>query len=327
MENGTYTFTLRNGNKSVEKQVVVERIDRTAPTVGFIGLPEGWQQQFPAVTISGDDGSGQASSGITSLKYKLVTEKGEYPTEGLQEAQVSGGKVDSETISGEGAVNGLNYIYYIAQDAAGNTTQGYSSAIRVDNTVPTIDVKASVSEGSAAMFEVTATFGVSGGDVTFRNQSEEAVYPVSGNTQENGGGSYTFTAEPGVSEEGTYMFTVTTGAGKTATVNAPAICRITLNANGGSFDPEDPSANTDTWLVVAGGRITPPAGNNQQTPELKGYTLTGWYTGSDLQTEYDSTQTVSDTMTLYAGWELDNYTISYELDGGSFAAGILYSRE
>lgn len=277
MENGTYTFTLRNGGKSVEKQVVVERIDRTAPTVSFGGLPEGWQQQFPAVTVSG-----------------------------------------------EGAVNGLNYIYYVAQDAAGNTTQGYSSAIRVDDTVPIIAVKASVSEGSAAMFEVTATFGVSGGDVTFRKQGEEAVYPVSGNTQKNVDSSYTLTAAPGVSEEGTYTFTVTTGAGKTVTVNAPAICRITLNANGGSFDPEDSSATTDTWLVVAGGRVVPPAADNQQAPERKGYTLKGWYTSKDSQTEqteYDSAQTVSGTMTLYAGWELDNYTISYELGGGSFAAG------
>lgn len=324
MENGTYTFTLKKDEKSIEKQVVVERIDRTAPTVSFGGLPEGWQKQFPNVTISGGDGSGPDASGITSLKYKLVTEKGEYPTEGLQEAMVIGGKVDSETVSGEGAVNGLNYIYYIAQDAAGNTTQGYSNAIRVDDTTPTIDVKASVSEGSAAMFEVTATFGVSGGDVTFQKQGDDTVYPVSGNTQESGDGSYTFTAEPGVSEEGTYVFIVTTGAGKTATVTAPAICRITLHANGGSFDPDDPDADTDTWLVVAGGRITPPAGDNQQTPERKGYTLKGWYTSKDSQTEqteYDSTQTVSGTMTLYAGWELDNYTISYELDGGSFAAG------
>lgn len=324
MENGTYTFTLKKDEKSIEKQVVVERIDRTAPTVSFGGLPEGWQKQFPNVTISGGDGSGPDASGITSLKYKLVTEKGEYPTEGLQEAMVIGGKVDSETVSGEGAVNGLNYIYYIAQDAAGNTTQGYSNAIRVDDTTPTIDVKASVSEGSAAMFEVTATFGVSGGDVTFQKQGDDTVYPVSGNTQESGDGSYTFTAEPGVSEEGTYVFIVTTGAGKTATVTAPAICRITLHANGGSFDPDDPDADTDTWLVVAGGRITPPAADNQQAPERKGYTLKGWYTSKDSQTEqteYDSAQTVSGTMTLYAGWELDTYTISYELGGGSFAAG------
>lgn len=318
MENGTYTFTLKKDGKTVEKRVTVDKIDNTAPVVSFSSLPEGWQQQFPAVTISGEDGSGAAASGITSLKYKLVTEKGEYPTEGLLEAEVSGGKVDSQTISGEDAVNGLNYIYYIAQDAAGNTTQGYSSAIRVDGTVPTIDVEASVSEGSAAMFKVTATFGVSGGDVAFQKQSEEAVYPVSGNTQEDGDGRYTFTAEPGVSEEGTYTFTVTTGAGKTVTVNAPEICRITLNANGGSFDPEDPDADTDTWLVVEDGHITPPEGDNQQTPERKGYTLKGWYTGQDLQTEYDSAQTVSGTMTLYAGWELDNYTISYELGGGSF---------
>lgn len=310
MENGTYTFTLKKDGKTVEKRVTVDKIDNTAPVVSFSSLPEGWQQQFPAVTISGEDGSGAAASGITSLKYKLVTEKGEYPTEGLLEAEVSGGKVDSQTISGEDAVNGLNYIYYIAQDAAGNTTQGYSSAIRVDGTVPTIDVEASVSEGSAAMFKVTATFGVSGGDVTFRKQSEEAVYPVSGNTQEDVDGRYTFTAEPGVSEEGNYTFTVITGAGKTVTVNAPEICRITLNANGGSFDPEEPDADTDTWLVVEGGHITPPEGDNQQTPERKGYTLKGWYTGQDLQTEYDSAQTVSGTMTLYAGWELDNYTIA-----------------
>lgn len=317
-ENGTYTFTLKKDGKTVKKEVTVERIDCTSPTVSFSSLPEGWQQQFPNVTISGEDGSGAAASGITSLKYKLVTEKGEYPTEGLLEAEVSGGKVDSQTISGEDAVNGLNYIYYIAQDAAGNTIQGYSSAIRVDGTVPTLAVEASVSEGSAAMFKVTATFGVSGGDVAFRKQSEEAVYPVSGNTQEDGDGRYTFTAEPGVSEEGTYTFTVTTGAGKTTTVNAPTICRITLNANGGSFDPEEPDADTDTWLVVEGGHITPPEGDNQQTPERKGYTLKGWYTGQDLQTEYDSAWTVSGTMTLYAGWELDNYTISYELNGGSF---------
>lgn len=318
MENGKYTFTLKKDGKTVEKRVTVDKIDNTAPVVSFSSLPEGWQQQFPAVTISGEDGSGAAASGITSLKYKLVTEKGEYPTEGLLEAEVSGGKVDSQTISGEDAVNGLNYIYYIAQDAAGNTIQGYSSAIRVDGTVPTLAVEASVSEGSAAMFKVTATFGVSGGDVAFRKQSEEAVYPVSGNTQEDGDGRYTFTAEPGVSEEGTYTFTVTTGAGKTTTVNAPTIYRITLNANGGSFDPEDPDADTDTWLVVEGGRITPPEGDNQQKPERKGYTLKGWYTGQDLQTEYDSAQPVSGTMTLYAGWELDNYTISYELNGGSF---------
>ena len=89
-----------------------------------------------------------------------------------------------------------------------------------------------------------------------------------------------------------------------------------MNANGGSFDPEDPDADTDTWLVVEGGRITPPEGDNQQKPERKGYTLKGWYTGQDLQTEHDSAQTVSGTMTLYAGWELDNYTISYELNGG-----------
>lgn len=321
MENGTYVFTLKKGKKEIKKQVEVEKIDRTSPVVSLSSLPEGWQERFPVVTISGEDGSGASAGGITSLKYKLVTQKGEAPTEGLTEAVVADGKVESQDISGEGAVNGLNYIYYIAQDAAGNSTEGYSSAIRVDDTVPVIQVEASVSEGSAAMFDVTADFGVSGGKVTFQKQGEVAVYPVSGNTKENEDGGYTLTAVPGVSEEGAYVFTVTTGAGKKETALAPAICRITLDANGGSFDPENSEAQTDTWLVVEGGKLTPPVGDNQQAPERKGYTLKGWYTGSDLQTEYDSEQTVSESITLYAGWALDVYTISYNLDGGSLADG------
>ncbi|MFQ9799252.1 MAG: InlB B-repeat-containing protein [Clostridia bacterium] len=273
--------------------------------MSFSELPSGWQAVFPAFTVSGNDGAGTNDSGIVSLKYKLVTERGEYPNAGLTDVTVSGGSVSNWNINGAGAVDGINYIYYVAEDGAGNMTQGYSSAIKLDTTVPGITVGASVSEGSAAMFDVEAAFGVSGGTITFTKQGGDIQWPVSGTAEGDGKGGYTFTATPGVSEEGTYVFTVTTGAGKTTQVAAPAICRVTLYAGEGSFDPMDDWENTSTWLVVSGGEVTPPTVENQQAPKRKGYTLKGWYTNTDLDQEYDSGQPVTGDISLYAGWDLN----------------------
>lgn len=311
-ENGKYTFTLKSGTETVTKIVTVAKIDRTGPKVSFNGLTSGWQPQFPKITLTGED----ENSGLESLQYKLVTSKSSYPTQGLISANLSGG---SAVISGAGAVNGINYIYYIAKDKAGNLTQGYSTAVKVDDTVPTITVSASVSEGLSAMFSVSADYGVSGGEVTFTKAGDTSVWPVSGTVTDNGNGSYTLVANPGVSEEGTYQFTVTTGAGKTATVSAPAICKVTLDAGEGVFELD--SQSTSTWLVVAGGKIMPPEALNQEAPIRTGYTLSGWYTSDSLEEKYDADQTVNSDLTLYAGWQVKSYTITYDLNGGVIEGG------
>lgn len=311
-ENGEYTFTLTSGGETVIKTVTVEKIDRTSPKVSFEGLLSGWQTQFPKIQITGKD----ESSGLESLKYKLVTSKSSYPTEGLTSANLSGGYA---AINSSGAVNGTNYIYYIAKDKAGNITQGYSTAVKVDSTVPTITVSASVSEGSSAMFSVRVTYGVSGGEVTFTKAGDTSVWPVLGTVTESGNGTYTLEATPGVSEEGTYTFTVTTGAGKTATISAPAICEITLDAGEGVFEPD--SEKTSTWLVVAGGKITPPVAMMTEAPIRTGYILSGWYTSASLEQEYNENAIVNSSLTLYAGWQTESYNITYDLNGGDIEDG------
>ncbi|MFR5072940.1 MAG: InlB B-repeat-containing protein [Bianqueaceae bacterium] len=163
---------------------------------------------------------------------------------------------------------------------------------------------------------------MSGGTITFTKQGGDIQWPVSGTAEGDGKGGYTFTATPGVSEEGTYVFTVTTGAGKTTQVAAPAICRVTLYAGEGSFDPMDDWENTSTWLVVSGGEVTPPTVENQQAPKRKGYTLKGWYTNTDLDQEYDSGQPVTGDISLYAGWDLNTYMIAYQLNGGALMSGV-----
>ena len=51
-------------------------------------------------------------------------------------------------------------------------------------------------------------------------------------------------------------------------------------------------------------------------PSANGYTFVGWYKENTYATKWDFNKPVTDNMTLYAKWELVNYTITYELEGG-----------
>ena len=157
--NGTYTFTLSNGSKTVTKTVAVSKIDRTNPKVTVSAIPTAWQASAPTVTISGTDTNG---SGIAGLQYKWVTAKDAYPTSGLTSLGKTGTSVSGAVVS-PGLTDGVNYLYYKAVDDAGNTAQGYSSALRLDRITPTITLGAAQVDGPNAIFSVTVTYGPSAG--------------------------------------------------------------------------------------------------------------------------------------------------------------------
>ena len=56
------------------------------------------------------------------------------------------------------------------------------------------------------------------------------------------------------------------------------------------------------------------------SPTKTGYTFDGWYTSSDegttLETEFDFTAPIIGDITLYAKWNIVDYTIMYEFNGG-----------
>lgn len=58
-----------------------------------------------------------------------------------------------------------------------------------------------------------------------------------------------------------------------------------------------------------------------QTPSLSGRTFKGWYTDEeDEETEYTSWgETVSKNLTLYAQWETDGYTVTFNMNGGKYS--------
>lgn len=65
---------------------------------------------------------------------------------------------------------------------------------------------------------------------------------------------------------------------------------------------------TTTWNTAA----TKPS-----NPSANGYTFGNWYLEPECETAWVWTDKVLNTMTLYAKWTLTEYTITYNLDGGT----------
>ena len=75
-----------------------------------------------------------------------------------------------------------------------------------------------------------------------------------------------------------------------------------------TFDTDGGSA-VDAQNVAYGGNATLPA-----APTKSGYTFAGWYLGEET---YNFTTAVTENLTLTAQWTVNQYTITYDLDGGT----------
>ena len=80
---------------------------------------------------------------------------------------------------------------------------------------------------------------------------------------------------------------------------------ITLNANGGSV-------GTSKIVVQYNGTL-----GTLEAPTRTGYTFTGWYTAKSGGTKVYSTTKPTKSMTLYAQWKINTYTIKFDGNGGT----------
>lgn len=81
---------------------------------------------------------------------------------------------------------------------------------------------------------------------------------------------------------------------------------VSFDSNGGT--------EIETQSIISQGKVTEP------TPPTKdGYTFAGWFTDDDtFQEEWTfASDTVSEAFTLHAKWTENEYTITYNLDGGT----------
>ena len=152
-------------------------------------------------------------------------------------------------------------------------------------------------------------------DVTFDSQGGSAVAattvdhgkPVAEPAQPTREG-HTFTGwhtDPNANENNTYDFS-TPVTGKLTLYAAWKIdtYEVTFDSQGGS--------TVKPKTIEHGSAITAPA-----DPTREGHTFTGWYTDASANTEYDFSNAVTAPVTLYAGWSIDSYEISFASHGGS----------
>ena len=115
------------------------------------------------------------------------------------------------------------------------------------------------------------------------------------------------------------ILTIAAAAALLATVMFVAdadLSSITLDANGGSIDTTTAYYDTDDGIVYLSDII-------YLEPTRDGYTFTGWYdSDGTLVTYIDTTGTVPSV--LYAGWEENTYTISYDF-GIAGSSGLAIS--
>lgn len=86
----------------------------------------------------------------------------------------------------------------------------------------------------------------------------------------------------------------------------PRSYTVTFNGNGGGTP--NPSIITKTYGSELG---TLP------TCSRKGYTFLGWYTASSGGTKISSTTKITGTVTYYAQWSINSYTLTYNVNGGN----------
>ena len=85
----------------------------------------------------------------------------------------------------------------------------------------------------------------------------------------------------------------------------PVVYTITFNSNDGtSVAPQN---------VNAGEKLAEPT----PAPTKVGFTFDGWYEDSTFNKEFDFNTPITDSMTLYAKWTENKYTLTFDANGGT----------
>ena len=96
---------------------------------------------------------------------------------------------------------------------------------------------------------------------------------------------------------------VTVDLGKA--IGTPVVYTITFNSNDGT--------SVESQNINAGEKLAEPT----PAPTKVGFTFDGWYEDSTFSKKFDFNTPITDSMTLYAKWTENKYTLTFDANGGS----------
>ena len=293
-KNGTIYFWVKDGaGHATNKAITVSKVDVTAPTVTFSLSDETTWTKSKTLTMNfSDNDSGLAGYAVTTTETTPTT------WTSISETSIS----KTQTIT----TNGTYYVW--VKDNRGLINNVNILINKIDALKPQIDFDIKSDGGS---IEIDASKSVD-------NESGIAKYEYSiddKNYYSSNVSLYNFTEL----ESGNYTVYVraTDNVGNIGVLSkkytVTGIYTVSYNANGGNG-----SMSTDT--ISYGKDYTAKSNTFTRT----GYTFAGWNekvdgTGSDWTSWIGKpwTWTYKKSITLYAKWKPNTYTISYNANGGS----------
>lgn len=291
------TVTDRIGNVST-KEFTVAKTDGSAPALSEDSTLKytNWTNTAKNVDLNFYDfGSSNIQLSYNSQSsYAALAKSGEYYNW-------------KKTYSAE-QTGTTDYILYV-KDALGNATSYTLTVGNIDYTKPIVNSISSTLGDNKATVTIKATDSASGVKTYY-------LKDASGNIQNNTTGIFT------VNKIGSYTGYVMDVAGNTSdskNVDVKINYTLTVNPNGGIWSN---STNSQTFSLTNG------TGKTISNPTRNGYTFKGWTLSGTGSSFKDSTFTMGTTnASLTANWSPTNYTITYNLNGGSATNPNTYNIE
>lgn len=230
--------------------------------------------------------------------YSTVQIKVEQPVPpvvtGVSDQSIYNRTVNPVFTSGTAILNGHPFTSGTAVTAEGSYTliamNSYGSTqvqFRIDLTPPTV-----VGVTNGGRYTVPPTITFSDGTATLNGAA--------------------FASGMQISQEGSYTLIVTDAANNSSTIAFSYYepRRLTFDSGSGT--------SVDTQNLYYGDHAVEPA-----APTRTGYTFTGWYSDAARTQLFNFTNTPITTNTqLYAGWSINQYTVSFDSSGGTAVADI-----
>ena len=307
--NGTYTVYTEDkaGNKAV-KQVVINDIDASSPTVTFAPNGNSTYAKSRSTTVTVSDNVGLNTN---NLKYMWNTSTFAPSPSAFTTTFTNGG-----TISSPSGVTGDYYLWILAQDTAGNTTIQRSNVFKLDNNKPVITITGN------------SVVNVTGG-TSYSDAGATASDPHSGIN-----GSVTSTGTVNVNVLGTYTITynVSDKAGNTATATRtvkviddkpPTIVSATVPTTWTSGNKTITVTSSDTGLSgIAGYYISTSSTKPTSSSSWTASTSTTWTVSKGAGTYYiwvkDNAGNISSTYKSVTVTNIDGNAPTITAKGSSY---------
>lgn len=220
--------------------------------------------------------------------------------------------ISNSTITGNTAYEGAGLFVYTTGGEASRQKLAVQSSVIANNiaedTASDVYIGPYVTASLNDISAMNATYTGKPADVTGAT--------IDGWYEDYNGDRYVDQAVVDRTEETGYASLTTNGSASYELIAAASVKKVTVD-----FDNKGIGNTVPSQTLVSGDKAVAPTdaewqkGYEATGTDGKTYIFTGWYEDSACTSVFDFDTAITDNTTVYAGWEIKKYTVSFDLNG------------